>query len=100
MFGLPQLCQTLQKVLDLILELIALIFCAGMYFKKYPGKFADGLLLGIWFIFIGTILDFAITIPLFVKSAFLLYGTWSIWVGFVMTILVSGIVAEVMKKKV
>jgi hypothetical protein len=99
MFGLPQLSNINQNILALIIEIGLVLFCAGMYFKKYPGTFGQGVILGIWFLVVGTILDVLITIPFFVKSYSVLYGSWNLWAGFVLTIIFSGLASGIFRKK-
>jgi uncharacterized membrane protein YtjA (UPF0391 family) len=99
MFGLPSLSSTNQNIISLIIEIGLVLFCAGMYFKKYPGTFVNGIILGVWFLIVGTVLDLLITVPLFVKSYSAFYGTWNLWVGFVITILFSGLATGIFRKK-
>jgi hypothetical protein len=70
----------LQRILHLLVLPFLVVLCAYMYFKNTKPSLKAGLYLGIWFIIISTILDLAITIPLFVKS-FALFKEWSVWVG-------------------
>ena len=79
-----------QKILEIILAGVAAFILARLYFKKQPGEVKDALVLGIaWFI-VGTILDLLITIQ-YVKAGAnyfaglkTFYGTWNLWVGFVL----------------
>jgi len=74
-------------------------YCAYSYFKiENKSSLIKGLVLGLWFILIGSILDLAITIPLFVKS-FTFYYQPSLWIGFGIGILVCGIVGMHLNKK-
>lgn len=99
MFGLPQLNETIQSIIWLIIELFLIAFCAGMYFKKYSGNFEKGFFLGVWFLIVGTVLSLLVTIPIFVKSTGEFYSMWSLWVGFAITILGSVVAGHVMRKK-
>jgi len=90
MFGL-KLQGTLYYTIHYILLVLLIAIPALVYFKKAKGNFTEGLLLGIVFIIIGMILDFIITIPLFIKDySFLI--RWDILVGSLEILVVTTIV--------
>ena len=86
-----------QRILEIILSLIASFVLGRIYFKKNPGNLKDALILGAaWFI-VGGILDLLITVQ-YVKASYgyvyglqTFYGMWSLWVGFVM--MFAGLIA-------
>jgi hypothetical protein len=73
----------LQKIIEIILVPIFVLLCAYMYFNGEKASVKDGLMLAAWFLVIGTILDLAITVPLFLKSFTALYSQWNLWVGYI-----------------
>jgi hypothetical protein len=73
----------LQKIIEVLIIPIFVLLCAHMYFKHEKATLKNGLMLAAWFLLIGTILDLAITIPLFVKSFTVMYGQWNLWVGYI-----------------
>lgn len=70
-----------QSVIHLIILPLLVLFCSYMYFKRGKASLQDGFLLGVFFLIVGTVLDLAITIPLFVKS-FSFYMQWDLWLGY------------------
>src|SRR4030042_4475460 len=85
----------LQSILNKLAVLILVLILAASYFKKSPAKFAQGLLVGVVWVLVGTILDLAITLPLFVRPSGQnyadFYGDWLLWLGLVLTVLLTGI---------
>lgn len=95
MFGLPNLYKDWWT---LITNPFLVIFCAWMYFKSVKGKLKDGIILGIYWIILGTILDLLITVPLFVKS-YSFFSSWMLWLGWVETVVFAAITPEYLLKK-
>ncbi len=94
MFGLPQY----QDWWTLITNPFLVVFCAWMYFKSAKGKLKDGIILGIYWVILTTVLDLLITIPLFVKSYDFLMQ-WTIWLGALETIVFATITPEYLLKR-
>ena len=59
------------------------------YFKGDSPKIKKGFFLGVFALFIGTILDLVITVPFFVKSYTNFYGDWKLWIGFAIVVLTT-----------
>ncbi|MBU0457790.1 MAG: hypothetical protein ABH824_07745 [Nanoarchaeota archaeon] len=78
-----------QKILHFLILPLLVIFCVSKYFKKVKANTKEGFLIGVYFLIVGTILDLAITIPLFVKSFSSFYLEWSLWTGFLELIIFS-----------
>lgn len=90
MFGCPDFYQSW---MTLIVYPFLIVFCARMYFKGAKGNVKDGIVLGIYWVALGTILDLVVTIPLFVKSyAFL--GQTTLWLGWAETIVFPALTAK------
>ncbi len=89
--------EVLQDIVHLIIVPFLVIFCSYMHLKTLKGLKTprDGLLTGLFFLAVGTILDLAITIPLFVKS-FTFYLQWSLWLGFAEGLLFSTLTGYVL----
>jgi hypothetical protein len=87
--------------LAIISIILSLIYFSGK--KKTRGGFFRGILVGVLFIVIGIILDLVITLPLFVipqggsYQAFLL--DYYMLIGYLIVIILSGIVGAVKRKK-
>lgn len=93
--------QAVQDALEVVVLLPAVIlFSSYMYLKgaKKPA-IKEGLALGVYFVIIATILDVLITIPLFVKSYGALYGKWTVWAGFLETVIFSAAAGYYLEKK-
>ncbi len=88
----------MQRILHLIILPFLVLLCAYMYFKDKKADMKDGLVLGVWFLIIGTVLDLAITIPLFVKS-FSFYKALSLWIGFLEVLVFASIAGWLFGKK-
>ncbi|MFA6411013.1 MAG: hypothetical protein WCW26_05580 [Candidatus Buchananbacteria bacterium] len=90
-----------QKILELILSVVGSFILARFYFKKNPGEIKDGLILGIFWLLAGTVLDLLITIFYVKASGTYLdglksfYGMWSLWVSFVLTVVTVAITAKI-----
>ena len=89
---------TIQNALHFIVVPLLVLSCAGLYFKTEIASPSEGLKLGIIFLIVGTILDIAITIPLFIKS-FAAFYTWDLFVGLAETIIFSVIAGKLYEKK-
>jgi hypothetical protein len=99
MFGFTQLSDLGQRLLWLAVEIPLVLYCCGLYLRKYQGDLKTGLFLGLWFVIIGTILDMIITVPFFAKSYASFYSAWSLWIGFIITIGTCGLAGYVLEKK-
>ena len=92
-----------QELLQTILHLVILLFIvwlmAAMYFKKTHPSVKKGMIVGVYFLIIGTILDLVVTIPLFVKDYASFYSDWSLWVGYLELLVVSTLVGYLLAKK-
>ena len=87
-----------QKIILLVVTPLLVWLCSHMYFKTaHHISLHAGLLLGAYFVVIGTILDLIVTIPIFVKT-YAYYTEWSLWAGFAETILFAGLVGYLTKK--
>lgn len=93
----------MQTIVHLVLLPILTLICGYIYFKGKKGSLKEGFWLGIAFLIVGTVLDWIITIPLFImpKGAgfFDFYKTWSIWVGFAEMLVFSAISGVMFGKK-
>lgn len=95
MFGFPNLYQSW---CSLITNPFLVVFCAWMYFKSVKGKLKDGIVLGIYWIILGTVLDLLITIPLFVKD-YGFFTEWMLWLSWVELVFFAAITPEYLLKK-
>ncbi|MFA5022048.1 MAG: hypothetical protein WC508_03150 [Patescibacteria group bacterium] len=82
-----------QRILEIILAVLASFILSRIYFKKYPSDLKEALALGIFWLVISAVLDLLITIQ-YVKAdgTYLdglksFYGMWSLWVSFVLTLI-------------
>lgn len=90
----------LYYLLYYLISILLVGYCAYSYFKiEKKSSFKSGLIVGLWFVLIGSILDLVITIPFFVKS-FSFYSQSSLWIGFGIGILTCGIIGSYLKKKI
>ena len=94
---ISELSDTMQSIVHLLILPLFILLCCYMYFKNAKPTWKDGLMLAIWFIVIGTILDLAITIPLFVKS-FDFYKRWDVWIGTLEILVISPLYTYLKKK--
>ncbi len=95
MFGLPGLYQ---NWCPLIVNPFLIGFCAYMYFKGVKGKINDALILGIYWVILGTVLDLLVTVPLFVKG-YSFFGQWTLWLGWLETIIIPALTLKYLKRK-
>ena len=70
-----------------------------LYFRKQKGTFNDGIKIGLLVAITGLVLDAIITAPFIVKSYSAYFGKWSVWVGYILAVLVFGISAKLLTKK-
>ena len=83
-------------IIHYVFLIVFTVLTASLYYKWAKKTAMNGFLLGVLFILVGTILDLAITAPLFTGySAF--YSQWNLWVGFAIVILTAGIYQIVRK---
>lgn len=98
----PQLAgkTSMQKALELIIAIPALsAFAAYMALKGTKPTAKDGIMVGICFVVISTILDLLITVPLFVKSYATFYGDWALYAGMLETIVFGGVMGYYLSNK-
>jgi len=85
----------MQTIIHLIILPFLVLICGYIYFRGKKGTLKEGLLFGIALLAVGTILDWIITIPLFImpkgQAFFDFYKTWSIWAGFAEVLALSAI---------
>ena len=72
--------------------------CAFLYFRRTDGTILHGVILGVYYLIIGLILDLIVTIPLFVKS-YSFFSDWTLWVGYAETIFACVILAWLFRQK-
>jgi hypothetical protein len=95
MFGFNLEGGTYYLVHFLLLAILALV-CAFVYFngKKIKFGFIQGLIVGLVFLVVGTVLDIVLTIPLFVHSYSQFYSDIYLWIGYIETLVFTGVVAS------
>ena len=82
----------LMKTLTTLVAPVAGFILAKIYFKKSPGTITSGLILAVFWIIVGTVLDLLVTIQYVKGSDSYLdglkdfYGDWGLWLSFVLTI--------------
>jgi len=87
--------ESTQQIVHVIVLPILVVICSILYFKKEKKSAAEGLLLGVIFLAVGTVLDLIITIPLFVKSFSTFYGNFELWFGFVEVLVFCALIGAV-----
>ena len=81
-----------QQVIEIIVAAGAGFILGKIYFKKNPGDLKQGVMTAVIWLLIGTVLDLLITIQYvkadgtYVDGLKTFYGTWSLWVSFVLFI--------------
>jgi len=85
-----------QYAIHYILLIPAGIFVAWLFYRT--GQKMNGFLTGLILVLIGTVLDLAITVPLFTEGYAVYYSSPLLWIGFLETILVIGLY-DLMKRK-
>ena len=75
---------TTQYIVWWVVEIVLVLLLAKWYFKQRKPNLKEGFLLGVVALLVTTVLDLAITVPLFVKSYSQFYGDWRLYVGFVL----------------
>ena len=81
-----------QQILEIVLAGIAGYVLAMIYFKKTPGSIKDGAILAVIWLAVATVLDLALTIQYvkgsgsYVDGLKNFYGSWVIWVSFIVFI--------------
>ncbi len=94
---------TLQKVLYLVALAVLALTLGRLYFKKQPANFGQGILVGLVWVTVSTLLDLIITVPLFIQpkgeSYGDFYGQWNLWLGLALVILMAGLAAVLFSKK-
>jgi len=74
---------TTQYIVWWVVEIPLVLLLAKWYFKQRKPNLKEGFMLGIIALLVATVLDMAITVPLFVKSFGKFYGDWRLYVGLV-----------------
>jgi len=83
---------SMQTTIELMVLPFLAFFSAYMALKEEKPGISDGVILGVYFIIIGVILDLLITVPLFVKS-YDFFRQWALWAGYAETIAFSSLAA-------
>ncbi len=86
------------NLLLLLVNPLLILLCSYMYFREVEGSPRDGLILGLFWIIISTILDIAITVPLFVKT-YKFFFQWPLWVGYVEVLIFAAIAAKYVRPR-
>lgn len=89
-----------QQILYWIFLAFFILISTWLYFKdakKYTWK--DGLYLALVFLGVATLLDIAITVPLFVKSYVTFFLDWQLYVGYAEVLVLTPLIAYCMGKK-
>jgi hypothetical protein len=82
-----------------LITIILSVIITFLYFRKQKGMFMDGIKAGLIVAITGLVLDTIITAPFIVKSYPAYFGKWSVWVGYIVTVLVFGIITQLLVKK-
>jgi hypothetical protein len=97
MIGL-KLSNSLSHIVHYVLLIPIALLCTWLYYMNHKSKIKDrtnGLLLGLFFVIIGIILDIIITVPIFIMPQGGTYASYFsgiyLIVGFIETILIVGI---------
>lgn len=91
-FGLSGMIYSIvHYILSAILALIVALFYFRGLNKKDTG-FVNGLLLGLYFVIVGIILDAIITVPLFVKD-YTFFLNWNLLISYFIGIIVVTLVS-------
>jgi hypothetical protein len=77
-----------QYIILWILEIPLTIALAKWYFLKVYPSIKHGFLLGLVALLISTILDMAVTVPLFVKDFVGYYTNWHLYIGYALVWLI------------
>ena len=90
-----------QQLIEIVVAAAAGFILGKMYFKKNPGDLKQGVLTAVIWLLIGTVLDLLITIQYvkadgtYVDGLKTFYGTWSLWVSFVLFVAAVASAAKV-----
>lgn len=87
MFAFPGLNTNL---LLLLVNPLLILLCSYMYFREVEGSSRDGLFLGLFWLIISTLLDIAITVPLFVKT-YKFFFQWPLWAGYAEVLVITAL---------
>ena len=77
------------------LAVILIAIASLIYFRKAKAGFGQGFLVGITFIVTGIFLDSVITMPLFMRSSYSFLIRSDILIGYLLTLIVTGVVGAV-----
>jgi len=99
MFGFNMKAGLPYYITHYILLVILVGACAWFYFDgKVKPSLNAGMLAGLIFLFVGTVLDCAITVPLFTHNYLAFFNDIYLWIGYIETILVCGLVGMIKKE--
>ena len=99
---IPGISETWEWVVGLVANAVVALFLTKWYFKSAEGdrNFGKGLLVGLGMLVVATILELAITVPLFIKGDYAgFYGQWQMWLGFVIILVFAGMAGVCKCKK-
>ena len=89
-----------QYIIHYILLILWIWIIAKMYFGKVAASAKEGLILGIFVLIIGIILDAIITVSLFpVGTHAEFFGQWEMWIGYIELIILMTIFGSIISKK-
>lgn len=87
--------------LAIIIGPLIVLLCGYYYFTAVPGGAVDGLVIGIYWLILGSILDAVITIPLFVKISYAAYFlSWTMLLGYALSLVAAIMSPLIFKKKI
>lgn len=89
---------SIYRILSIVVAMAGAFILGYLYFKEKPGDFKQGLVLGLLWFAVGTVLDLLVTIQYikaeigggYIDGLKVFYGDWILWVSFILTILAVG----------
>jgi phosphoglycerol transferase MdoB-like AlkP superfamily enzyme len=96
MFGFKMTTGALYYTIHYVFLVIITAIASLIYFKKAEKGAPQGLLLGIFFLVVGTILDALITVQLFVHN-YSFFASYYLWIGYGITLLMTILIGAVKK---
>ncbi len=90
----------LMTTLTTLVSPVAAFILARIYFKKYPGAIIAGVLLAVFWLIVGTVLDLLVTIQYvkgfgsYVDGLKDFYGAWTLWLSFGLMIAAVALAAK------
>ena len=98
--GIKDATEMTQFIVHYILLILWTWIVAKMYFSKVTASVKEGIIVGIFMLIIGIILDAIITVPFVVEPSHgEFFGDWKLWIGFVELIILMAIFGSIMSKK-